>query len=207
MISAGTLDEAAGWCRPVTSTDVPTPQLLLVVCKANRARSPLAAALLQRAAAPLLPSVLVLSAGLHAVEGAPALPSIAAEALQLGVDLSRHRARPATTALLDRSQLVLTMTESQRTAIGRMVEHGYTKTFTLKEFVRLHGEDHGGRDCLAAAARRAHLARPLVVGPSTPEDIQDPMGGPARLLRVVTREITELSAAVAHALFEEQCSQ
>jgi protein-tyrosine-phosphatase len=103
--------------------------------------------------------------------------------------------------LVRASDLVLTMTESQRAVVGRMAEAGYSKTFTLREFVRLMGRSNVAGLPLRAAAWQAHLARPMIVAPSQPEDVVDPVGGSARLLRRVTHDLGELTEEIARALF------
>lgn len=96
---------------------------VLVVCSGNTCRSPMARALLEQALAarvarePGLVPPAVLSAGVHASDGAP--PSLAAvEALaERDLDLSAHRSRALGRALLAEVDLVLAMTVAQLDAL------------------------------------------------------------------------------------------
>lgn len=78
---------------------------VLVLCTANRVRSPFAAHYLRRR---LPPSVVVSSRGV--LDGGPLCPTEAIDAAALhGIDLSRHVAQVATPAELMGASLVLTM--------------------------------------------------------------------------------------------------
>ena len=125
---------------------------LLVVCTANIARSPLAAALLQVhvRARGLEDQVRIASAGTRAREGyAAAQPSVAIAA-GWGVDLRRHRSQPVTDELLASSDLIVTMTEVHRDALGGRGAGVSERCFTLYELRRLlHGVD------VAAASSQA----------------------------------------------------
>jgi len=91
---------------------------ILVVCTGNICRSPMAAALLGHNLASHNPAVEVQSAGLAALVGSPA-DSLAQELLwERGIDLSGHRARQLTAAMVMAADLVLAM----ETAQVKMVE-------------------------------------------------------------------------------------
>ena len=91
---------------------------ILVVCIGNICRSPMAAALLGHNLASHNPAVEVQSAGLAALVGYPADP-LAQELLrERGIDLSDHRARQLTAAMVMDADLVLAM----ETAQVKMVE-------------------------------------------------------------------------------------
>ena len=95
----------------VTSCDAPLR--ILIVCAANRFRSPLAEYLLRRDWA--AHQVEVVSAGIHAVSGPTAHP----RALELAVDrglleLTAHRTRRLTPSLIRAADLVLTMDQMQQ---------------------------------------------------------------------------------------------
>jgi protein-tyrosine-phosphatase len=115
---------------------------LLVVCTANIARSPLAEALLQVhvRVRGLEDEVRIASAGTRAREGyAAAQPSVVIAA-GWGVDLRRHRSQPVTDELLEASDLIVTMTEVHRDALGGRGAGVAERCFTLYELRRLlHG--------------------------------------------------------------------
>ncbi len=185
---------------------------MLVVCTANVIRSPLAAALLQRtlhglpAPAPLQ----VASAGVHARSGQPPAPEVVEIAGRVGLDLSPHRARPVTAGMLQRSSLILTMTEAHRAALMRLLPSAVPRTFTLREFVRLSvacderrlgsvapGADN---DATTAIVQQAHLARPLTPAPDAAEDVADPIGGPMEGFERTAALLDDLTKAVAEQL-------
>lgn len=83
---------------------------LLFVCTGNTCRSPLAEVIARRLLADRsLADVQVSSAGTNAWDGASASDGSILVALEHGLDLSSHRARSVTPALIERADLVLTM--------------------------------------------------------------------------------------------------
>ncbi len=85
---------------------------VLYVCTGNTCRSPLAEAVARAHAAHSGLPLAVSSAGVAADEGAPASADARAVAAEAGLDLSHHRARALTRAMLLESDLVLTMSEA-----------------------------------------------------------------------------------------------
>lgn len=93
---------------------------ILVVCTGNICRSPMGAALLQHALAAKpepLRSIKVISAGVAARRGEPASANAVAALKKVGIDLKGHVSRPVTQELLDKSLMVLCMTEGHRDMI------------------------------------------------------------------------------------------
>jgi protein-tyrosine-phosphatase len=87
---------------------------LLFVCSGNTCRSPLAAELARAVAADHALDVVVASAGISAVDGAPASGHAQAVAAALGGSLTDHRSMPVSGGLLGAADLVLTMTGEHR---------------------------------------------------------------------------------------------
>jgi low molecular weight protein-tyrosine phosphatase len=177
---------------------------LLFVCTANRARSPLAAALLRRELTRISgrrPLVEADSAGLRAIPDERVLRVMRDAARGHGVDLTQHRARAFELSMLESSQLFLTMTEVQRSALARLEPQQLTRTFTLKEWVRIHEAMSFDCDNLAQLALATHRARAAVAAADEPEDIVDPVGLPARQQAVIAAEIATLTRSVAETLF------
>lgn len=202
---------------------------LLVVCTANIARSPLAAALFEvhARARGMDGQVEIASAGTRAREGDAAAPRSIAIAAGWGVDLKRHRSQPVTDELLSRSDLVLTMTEAHRDLLAGRGARVSQRCFTLPELHRLlravevaaspsaepraastaSGSAAQPRTAapspaarFAEAALQAHRRRPVSVR-SGPEDIRDPHGRGDEVYREVATQLVGLVEALAIPLF------
>jgi|SRR5687767_134849 len=94
---------------------------VLIVCTGNTCRSPLAAALFERAlAARGYTDVTVSSAGTGAWEGAPASEGAYLVGLENGLDLSSHRARLLTADLVKRADLILAMSSQHRARVAAL---------------------------------------------------------------------------------------
>jgi len=92
---------------------------VLVVCSANRFRSPLAASLLRRECGYMID---VESAGLYAREGSSAHAAAQTMARVHGLmDISAHRTRPLTPQRMRHVDLILTMDEQQQRAAARLM--------------------------------------------------------------------------------------
>jgi protein-tyrosine-phosphatase len=95
------------------------------------------AALLQHALAGQpepLRSLKVLSAGVASRTGQPASPNAVMALKKVGIDLHGHVSRPVTQELLDRSLLVLCMTESHRDMIELTAEPVPPRLHLFREF-------------------------------------------------------------------------
>jgi protein-tyrosine phosphatase len=92
---------------------------VLFVCTGNTCRSALAEAI---ARARLGPDsrIEVESAGLYALDDAPATPHAVETAAELGLGLSAHRARSVTRAMVAEADRIYVMTHSQAEALGQM---------------------------------------------------------------------------------------
>lgn len=183
---------------------------VVVVCHANIACSPLGMAMVERQARARLGAaadVWVRSAGVHARPGLMAAEESRRQAALRGLDLSRHRAAVLTRGDVAASDLVLTMSESQRAHAVRLHPGAAGWTFTLPELARLCASlepvdpDLAVRQRVRRVARLAAAARAYVPRPSEPEDVADPYRGPviayARMAQLVEAQV----AAVADVLF------
>jgi protein-tyrosine phosphatase len=112
----------------VTETQITrmTGKVILFVCTGNTCRSPLAESLFRKLLADRLQcsaddlpekGYTVLSAGLAAMEGAPAAPESVEVARQFGADLESHASQPLSDDLLGIADHVYTMTNSHRDSI------------------------------------------------------------------------------------------
>lgn len=106
---------------------------ILLLCTGNICRSPMAEGLLRE----WLPTHEIFSAGLCALEGAPA-HRIALELMwQTGIDISEHRARNLTSWMMREADLVLTMDNAQRQFVTRRYPVGSKKVERLGELCDL----------------------------------------------------------------------
>lgn len=93
---------------------------LLFVCSGNTCRSPMAEVLAKHLAAQLGISDLEIgSAGIAAMEGAPATPCAQRVMEERGLSLRGHRSRPLTAGLAEDADLILTMTAAHVMAAQR----------------------------------------------------------------------------------------
>ncbi|MGE5250800.1 MAG: hypothetical protein ACM3QS_11370 [Bacteroidota bacterium] len=92
---------------------------ILFVCTANRFRSPLAAAMLQKKLEEMqvAESWYISSAGLWTTSGRPALPEVVAAAESFGIDLSSHRSTKVIAELVAAYDLIVVMTAGQKEAL------------------------------------------------------------------------------------------
>jgi protein-tyrosine-phosphatase len=90
---------------------------ILFVCTGNICRSPMAEAI---ARARVDAAMSFGSAGLHALDGAPATGHAVRAAAEMGADASGHRARPLTRRLIDDADEIYVMTAAQRRAVLRL---------------------------------------------------------------------------------------
>lgn len=165
-----------------TRSQQPDDVRILVVCTANVARSPLAAAMLD---ASLSESGLTVgSAGTHARPGHPAAAATQHLGRQRGLDLSEHRSRAVSEDLIRGSHLILTMAEAHRDRCATLVAGAGAKVFTLHEFVHLVQEVDLASAPVEPSLRlswvvaRAHRSRPTTPLGSGPREVSDPIQRP-----------------------------
>src|SRR5438309_3067622 len=113
---------------------------ILLVCTGNICRSPLAAALLQRALAQRgIDGLDVASAGTGAWDGAPVSEGAYLVGLERGLDLSGHRARLLTRELVEEADLILTMARHHRARVDELGGEG--RVFVLGEYGGREGDE------------------------------------------------------------------
>jgi protein-tyrosine-phosphatase len=101
-----------------------------------------------------------------------------------------------TPEMLGRSDLILAMARLHVREAVMLNRYVFGRTFTLKELVRL-AEEHGARDpdeTFDAWLARLGVDRTSAdhLGESDDDDIEDPIGGPARLFRRTAEELDAL---------------
>ncbi len=173
------------------------------ICTGNRFRSPLAAALLRRAARTV--PVDVSSAGVLDVGGSPVLPEALRLGRTIGVDLAAHRSRHIASAELHGLDLVLGF-ELQHAAAA-VVDAGapIERTFGVTELLAL--VEQGPIDAPQEPIARA---RAVVVaaherraggGARAYPSVLDPLGQPPKVQQQVAAQVDQLVRRLAEALF------
>ena len=121
-------------------TEEPNTKRILLVCTGNICRSPLAAALLDRALVERgIEGIAVTSSGTGAWDGAPVSEGAYLVGLERGLDLSGHRARLLTRELVDDADLILTMARHHRARVDELGGEGLV--FVLGEYAGREGDE------------------------------------------------------------------
>jgi len=117
-------------------------KVILVACTANICRSPMAAAIIRRRIAELglEEQIAVFSAGVWAENGHGASPNAVATLAGRGMDLTGHRSRLLTPALLGEADLVLVMEEAHRRSLFYLAPQHLGKVYLLTEMSGRHAD-------------------------------------------------------------------
>ena len=159
-------------------TEQPKTTKILLVCTGNICRSPLAAALLQRALTERgVEGMDVSSAGTGAWDGAPVSEGAYLVGLERGLDLSAHRARLLTRELIEEADLVLTMARHHRARVDELGGEG--RVFVLGEYAGREGDE---------------------------ADVSDPFGGDLEVYRDTCVELEALIEAAVERIVKELAS-
>jgi protein-tyrosine phosphatase len=183
---------------------------ILVVCTGNVCRSPIAEGILRsfldHRFGDAAPSVA--SAGTGGWVGSRADPSSVAAAIELGVDISAHRARRLEAGDVANATLVLAMASEHRASVAGLGPSAAAKTFTLKELVRLL--EKLGREpppgepdrVLADRVTEAHAFRSHgTLDHTRHEDVADPLGMPLEDFRAVASDLERWCGRLTDVLF------
>jgi len=159
-------------------TEQPKTTKILLVCTGNICRSPLAAALLQRALTERgVEGMDVSSAGTGAWDGAPVSEGAYLVGLERGLDLSAHRARLLTRELIEQADLVLTMARHHRARVDELGGEG--RVFVLGEYAGREGDE---------------------------AEVSDPFGGDLEVYRDTCVELEALIGAAVERIVKELAS-
>jgi protein-tyrosine phosphatase len=187
---------------------------ILVLCTGNVCRSPIAEALLRAALRARLGegAPAVTSAGTAGWEGSGAMPESVAAAAEHGVDISDHSARRLVAEHVQGADLIVGMAAEHRDALAMSVPGAASRTFTLKELVRLlealpeslhesQVEESPGARLAARVAEADALRATGFQGNPHDEDVVDPLGLPLEGYRAIAWELDGWCARLADGLF------
>ena len=110
---------------------------ILFVCTGNTCRSPMAAALFNKIAMEKNLDVRIESAGLFANEGEGASTEAIIAMKKYDVDLMGHHSQAINSELLEKSDLIFTMTAAHKMVLAPSAPD---KTYTLCEFADIDGD-------------------------------------------------------------------
>ena len=138
---------------------------ILFVCTGNTCRSPMAAALMNKIAMDEELDVRIESAGLFANEGESASAEAIVAMKKYDIDLLQHHAQQINSELIEKSDLILTMTTAQKMLFSDVAKN---KVYTLCEYAGVEGdiEDPYGGDVeeYEEVAEMIYLALQAVAG-------------------------------------------
>lgn len=137
----------------------------------------------------------VTSAGLMG-EGVPASAHGVTVVGHRGLDLSTHRSRAMTAAMLARADLIITMARLHLREAALLDFDAFARAFTLKELVR-RGDERGPRasgESLADWLARIGAGRETtdLIGESALDDVADPIGRPIEAYEQTAAELDAL---------------
>lgn len=82
----------------------------------------------------------VISAGTAAIEGQCAAKNAIQAMHEKGIDISNHEARIVTKELIDKADLILTMTKNHKAQLLNIIVDEGKKIYTLKEYIGAFGD-------------------------------------------------------------------
>jgi protein-tyrosine-phosphatase len=109
-------------------------KMLLFVCTGNICRSPMAEYMFRDHIRGTHPDWQILSAGTFAGRGNPASRFAVKALKEIAIDMRAHRSQPLTDELVQRADMIVTMTEGHVAELLERYPYAKDKTFMLKSF-------------------------------------------------------------------------
>jgi protein-tyrosine phosphatase len=139
----------------------------------------------------------VCSAGVLAHEGGAPLDEVVDVMREFGIDLSQHVSRPVTPELVKGADVVIGLAREHVRETIVLEPDSYDRSFTLKELVRRSrsvGPRPTGTD-LGTWLESLVADRDLdeLLGASLEDDVEDPVGRPASIVRQTAAELADLA--------------
>ena len=174
---------------------------VLVVCTGNLCRSPLVAAMLERALEDREIEADVASAGTGAPEGAQPDRKLLRVADEFDLELFEHRSRQVTSEDVIESDLVLVMTGEHAEEVVDLVESAADRVVPLRVAVWRAASLRGRQLPFAEWVRLLTVQDPdRRASPNDRgNDVEDPIGGPLRGYRHMAAEVDHLVEQLATA--------
>ncbi|HSQ33836.1 MAG TPA: low molecular weight protein arginine phosphatase [Peptostreptococcaceae bacterium] len=110
---------------------------IVIVCTGNTCRSPMAESILKDALikrGEVIDEFNITSAGISTIDGLDASKHSISALKEMNIDLKNHKSKLLTLDLVEKSDLILTMTKAHKDIILNSLPQFSTKIFTLKEF-------------------------------------------------------------------------
>ena len=188
-------------------TDDAPPVRILTVCTHNRTRSVMMAALLESMLTGRLgPGRVEVGSSGFGPEGIAAISDAVAAMSRRGLDVSTHRSRSTTAALVDAADVIVTAERDHVVEIAALSRSAFTRAMTLPELLERAtvvppSADVGGVRDWAESLTADRTAGTYLRSP-VPE-VADPTGSSARAFEAavveIERQCNEASALLARA--------
>ena len=141
-------------------------------------------------------NAIVLSAGVHALDGAPPIAEVVAVMREFGIDVSGHAGRPVTAELVKGADVVIGLAREHVRETVVLEPDSYARTFTLRERVRRSGAA-GPRPASTELvpwleSLTAERDIEVFLGASAHDDVADPVGRPRAVVRQTASELSDL---------------
>ncbi|MCZ7536678.1 MAG: low molecular weight phosphatase family protein [Acidimicrobiia bacterium] len=168
----------------------------LIVCTANRCRSPMAEQLLRERLRSVATPTLVSSAGTLAEEGLPATR----DALTVAGGPEGHASRRLVRSLVESADLVLCMTRDHLREVVTLSPAAFIRTYTLRDLARrgaAAGPRRPGESIETWLTWVGTGRRPSdLVGHDDSDDVADPVGRPVEAYRRCAADLDSLLAEI-----------